>query len=1362
MFACNVSLHLELILKEFNAYICHLYEKIKHSLHNDSWSPVAHKGCVHRLLIHQLKKNVNKEQIYEGTSVGENVAILKYHYITSNIEDIFKNTESGVSKGKTVLIEGISGIGKTILCKEMAYRWSRKELLQSDRLVLLVFLRDPAVQNIKSVEDLVQYMYGSICDDKVIKLSKACATYLINTEGINITIILDGFNELLQLKCKNDFIFDLLHKKILPKCRVVVSSCPLASKQLQQIIDVKVEILGITEENRQIYINNEFKDDYERSVRIKLYLKENNNINKLCYNLFMISVLVHVAKEYKELPNSVTKLYSKFIACIISKYLQKFQSDFAVSDLNALPLKVKRHFLRICKYAYNTLQYGKTVFTANEIIQQFVTFSDAQGRWSAFGLLSSSQYYNNEDNSYSFLHLSIQEYLAAFYVTTLSTREQINIIKRFFFVDKFLNMWIMYCGLSERPIALIHFLTGKRSLICSELFAIHKLSQPIMQSKMKCLYLHQCLSEIRSHRLYELVVTSFEKGVLDLSNYPLMSKDIDTLKSILDRSSITHFDELNLSNSSIDDARCHQLCKFFNDNGDGMTFDRINLSGNHLSSNSLITIADTLVYCKTQVLCLPDNFNIKFDTTLMHLVMEYVFRRRALKYYLTIHCCNQEGIIFNGLDVKTIITHLYSRKMITGIYFFHCKFDDEIAIALSVIITKQKLPCEICLWNSHVPSNVIQHVLSLMLQKSENQLLFVYETSALADSDVTEYHFDKATSSTLTFIYLSEFRLVLHGVHNVHNKFISFINNNFNLINDTFTEIQLSNTKITEDIIISFSQMFGKCRMLSRCALLNNILDLHLLQQLINSVKHLSCLSQIMIEDDNMTFSDCCAIADELGSNHLHSVMIFCDNTLMVYRSHEKQLSNSDAVISTIMKLHKTNSIAVCEKLLITESNSFTYNACRSMQISHIFLCKTVLFAKRIKNFHPFLMMLNSSFPVSSITEVILSKCELNAKMTQFLIQALSQCKALRKITCDNNHFKSPQLSLQFFINRLIELPSLQQFIAYEENLALIEINEIIENLTVQNKELCVVMVTKDMLIGYKLSSISFSEALNLNITITDVWLLFCNIDKSVLETVGKVAHIKRITVLHGVMESQLFFDSTCNELEELCIFNNLLQLEVIYIAKALQRISSLTVLKLENNGIPQEAVNILAAAIRVNSSLEKLSLSGNRLGSSTVVIVNALKDISTLKELNLNDNKNRSESLGSAVASVLIKNKLMERLSLKDNGLNDSGVILIAQSLCELSSLKACNLRDNYITDKAAKALASVISNNTKLEELYLGNNQLQSGIIKIAITLQKVSTLKVLDLDNNNITEPAAKELSKAIEKNPSLENLWLNGIN
>ena len=520
-------------------------------------------------------------------------------------------------------------------------------------------------------------------------------------------------------------------------------------------------------------------------------------------------------------------------------------------------------------------------------------------------------------------------------------------------------------------------------------------------------------------------------------------------------------------------------------------------------------------------------------------------------------------------------------------------------------------------------------------------------------------------------------------------------------------------------------------------------------------------MSQIIIEDNNVTFNDLCAIAHKLGSQHLHTVTIFCnDKSLRVYRSHDKQLSNG--VISTIMKLYEINYIVVYEKYLTTESVSFIHDVCRSLPIAHIFLCNTILFAKNIKNSQLFLMMLNSSFPASSITEVILSNCELNAKLTQLLTKTFSHCKLLRKITCDNDNFTSPKRSLSFFIISIMELPSLQQIVAYERNLAMDDIDKINRMLIKNNKNLCVIITTNDKLIGYKLSSVSFNEALNLNLTVTDVWLLFCNIDKHILEAVGKVSHIKRITVLQGRIDNQLFFDSNCIELEELCIFNNMLQLEAFYIAKALQKISTLTVLKLENNDIPEGAANALADAIRVNKSLEQLSLSGNHLGSSTVVVVNALKQISTLEELNLNDNKNRSNDLGPAIASVVTNNKSMERLSLKDNGLNDDGAIAIAQSLHELSSLKVCNLRDNYITSKAAKALASFISNSTKLEELYLGNNQLQLGVIKIAIGLQKISTLKVLDLDNNNITEQAAGELSIAISNNTSLEVLLLSGNN
>ena len=200
--------------------------------------------------------------------------------------------------------------------------------------------------------------------------------------------------------------------------------------------------------------------------------------------------------------------------------------------------------------------------------------------------------------------------------------------------------------------------------------------------------------------------------------------------------------------------------------------------------------------------------------------------------------------------------------------------------------------------------------------------------------------------------------------------------------------------------------------------------------------------------------------------------------------------------------------------------------------------------------------------------------------------------------------------------------------------------------------------------------------------------------------------------------------------------------------------------LGLQNNNISDEAANALAAAIKSNNSLEKLWLSGNHLGSSIIIVIDALKEISTLKELAVNDNKNRSEKLFLPLVSVITQNKLIEKLRLSDNNLNDHAAIQIARSLYKSSKLKCVNLQNNNITEKAAKALASVISHNPRLQELCLGNNQLNLGVMKIATALQNISSLKFLGLQNNNISDEAANTLAAAIKSNNSLEKLWLSG--
>ena len=215
-----------------------------------------------------------------------------------------------------------------------------------------------------------------------------------------------------------------------------------------------------------------------------------------------------------------------------------------------------------------------------------------------------------------------------------------------------------------------------------------------------------------------------------------------------------------------------------------------------------------------------------------------------------------------------------------------------------------------------------------------------------------------------------------------------------------------------------------------------------------------------------------------------------------------------------------------------------------------------------------------------------------------------------------------------------------------------------------------------------------------------------------------------------------------------------------ITITAALKNISALQTLTFDNCNLPKDAADDLAVALYINQNLKRLRLPNNNLRHGGIAIVSALSQIKKLTELNLKNNM-LSEAVIDELSSAIKTKNLLETLNLSGNNLKTNGVIKIAQPLSAISSLKTLglNLQNNQITEGAADAIAIAILSNSKLEELYLGNNNLAAGVIKIATALQYLTSLKVLDINNNNAPEEAAKELAVAIYNNRlELENLWL----
>ena len=202
-----------------------------------------------------------------------------------------------------------------MLLKEISYRWGKHQILEKFKLVLLICLRDPAVQQMFFIDDLFRLFCKR--DKDASKVASVCGKYFVNNNGKDLALIFDGYDEYPERLRKDSLFFDILERKVLPHCGLIVSSRPHSSVRLQQQATVRVYILGFTEDEREYYIKESMKDQIHKINELTEYLKDHSTISSLCFVPFNIVVLVYLYKLGFSLPNTAAELYSYFICVTI-------------------------------------------------------------------------------------------------------------------------------------------------------------------------------------------------------------------------------------------------------------------------------------------------------------------------------------------------------------------------------------------------------------------------------------------------------------------------------------------------------------------------------------------------------------------------------------------------------------------------------------------------------------------------------------------------------------------------------------------------------------------------------------------------------------------------------------------------------------------------------------------------------------------------------------------------------------------------------------------------------------------------------------------------------------------------------------
>ena len=546
------------VYKQYLDYLKFLYASLdKKQASSDQWPPSATKKFFRLAMIQTatVQRRYIDDSFVRMTITGKVDDILRHKY-PIQLKDIFKETghqrqvthKENEGQRKVILLEGAPGCGKSTLSVYICQQWEKGQLFNQFQLVILIRLRDPAVKNAKSLADLLP------CPDTT--TAQQIAARMLANKCQDVLFILDGWDELPPNLRKNSIFHQIVQPKLSrsnPLCEstVIVTSRPIASGDLHQVVSSRVEILGFTAEELHQFFTECLKGDTEAVKTLLEIIEENPEVAGSCYLPLNATILVHLFKSDRNtLPTTLYGIFSSLVLNCIKRHLKlrTQYKDVSIESLDQLPEFAKKPFSVLCRLAYDGVMEDKIIFTS--LPADVNTLSLLQGVESFIG--------REKAVSHNFIHLSIQELLAALYIATqLPASNQVSKFNELFDKSRFSAVFRFYAAITKLRTpgikdVVINVVKTYNSKIQG--YSNQREGQPFMASLLNCLY------EAQGPSLCECVAQQLRRG-LNLGGTTLTPSDclcIGYFLAHVCKMAAGEF-KVNLSSCSIGDQGCKYL-----------------------------------------------------------------------------------------------------------------------------------------------------------------------------------------------------------------------------------------------------------------------------------------------------------------------------------------------------------------------------------------------------------------------------------------------------------------------------------------------------------------------------------------------------------------------------------------------------------------------------------------------------------------------------------------------------------------------------------------------------------------------------------------------------------------------------------
>ncbi|XP_023817196.1 NACHT, LRR and PYD domains-containing protein 12 isoform X2 [Oryzias latipes] len=354
-------------------------------------------------------------------------------------EELFQLPAGRPEPIRTVMTKGVAGIGKTVLTQKFTLDWAEGKAHQNLHFTFPFTFRELNVLKEEkfSLVELVHHFFPET------KQAGICSF-----EDFQVLFIFDGLDEwrlpldfhktrILKDPRKStsvaDLLTNLIRGNLLPSALLWITTRPAAANQIPPgYVDMETEVRGFNDPQKEEYFRKRFRDE-EQASRIISHIQRSRSLHIMCHIPVFCWITATVLEDLLksrgrvELPKSLTEMYIHFL--VVQAKVKKVKYDGGDETDPHWSPESRKMMESLGKLAFEQLQKGNLIFYESDLTECGIDIRAASVYSGVFTQVFREERGLYQDKVFCFIHLSVQEFLAALHVHLTFITSGLNLME---------------------------------------------------------------------------------------------------------------------------------------------------------------------------------------------------------------------------------------------------------------------------------------------------------------------------------------------------------------------------------------------------------------------------------------------------------------------------------------------------------------------------------------------------------------------------------------------------------------------------------------------------------------------------------------------------------------------------------------------------------------------------------------------------------------------------------------------------------------------------------------------------------------------------------------------------------------------